>query len=307
LTVNSDGTGELEAHMVVSEGIISLIDNMFGGMMQAMSEAVGAEGEGVPQSPALDMFGNKESMLKEASDAGLNIEFVEFNKELKGKDLHVDYKFTFDDVNKLLKTNIIATQFELVKDFNNNIVCFLEGNPQEADQAKAQMQQFIEWQQSDEAKGMDAEKKEKIMNAMRSLEMGFSITMPNQITSISGVFTKKDDRTAQVIFKGNILEDPSIINQIFGLIGEPAKVVCSGEGVSFNIERVTTDKEGPKISPQDLPTGTEVQITFKNGKTIDANLIEETKEHIKIAIGGIPVTYYLEEIKRIEYILPKPE
>ena len=306
LTIKSDGSGELEVHMVVSEGIITLIENMFDGMLKGMSEAFGT-GEEVSQSPVLDMFGNKEDMLKKATNVGLNIEFIEFNKELKGKDLYVDYRLKFDDINKFLETDIVATQFELIKDFKGSIVCSLKGSPQKAQESKIQMQQFIDWQESDAAEGIDAEMKEKIRDAIRNFEMEFSITLPNEINRVSGVFAKKSPRTAQIIFKGNILEDPSIINKLYGLTGEPTEAACSSEGVSFNIERVTTDKDGPKISPQELAVGTEVQITFKNGKTINARLIEETIDYIKVAIDGVPVTYYFEEIKRIEYILPKPQ
>jgi len=41
-------------------------------------------------------------------------------------------------------------------------------------------------------------------------------------------------------------------------------------------------------------------ITLKSGKTVEAVIIEKTDEYIKVDIGGIPITYYLDEISYIE-------
>jgi len=41
-------------------------------------------------------------------------------------------------------------------------------------------------------------------------------------------------------------------------------------------------------------------IIMKSGKTIEAKIIEKTDEYIKVDIDGIPTTYYLDEILRID-------
>ena len=37
-------------------------------------------------------------------------------------------------------------------------------------------------------------------------------------------------------------------------------------------------------------------ITFKNGKTIDAPVLERTEEYIKVDIEGVGIKYYVDEI-----------
>lgn len=41
-------------------------------------------------------------------------------------------------------------------------------------------------------------------------------------------------------------------------------------------------------------------IKFKNGKTIEAKVMEKTEQYIKVDISGIPITYYLNEIESID-------
>ncbi|MFH1621845.1 MAG: hypothetical protein ABIA97_01830 [Candidatus Omnitrophota bacterium] len=38
-------------------------------------------------------------------------------------------------------------------------------------------------------------------------------------------------------------------------------------------------------------------IELKSGKTRTGDIVERTDEYIKLEIGGVPVTYYLDEIK----------
>ncbi|MDD4182318.1 MAG: hypothetical protein PHT53_00635 [Candidatus Omnitrophica bacterium] len=40
-------------------------------------------------------------------------------------------------------------------------------------------------------------------------------------------------------------------------------------------------------------------VVLKSGKTIEANLIEQTDEKIKLNINGVPITYYIDEINTI--------
>ena len=40
-------------------------------------------------------------------------------------------------------------------------------------------------------------------------------------------------------------------------------------------------------------------ITLKNGKTVEGELLEKTDKYIKIAVSGVPITYYLDEIESI--------
>ncbi|MFC1709073.1 hypothetical protein ACFL2J_03315 [Candidatus Omnitrophota bacterium] len=48
-------------------------------------------------------------------------------------------------------------------------------------------------------------------------------------------------------------------------------------------------------------------IIFKSGKRIKGKIIEETDEYVRIEYNGLPLTYYREEIKRIEELLVVPD
>lgn len=45
-------------------------------------------------------------------------------------------------------------------------------------------------------------------------------------------------------------------------------------------------------------------IVLKTGKTIESKILEKTDKNIKVDISGIPITYYLDEIKTIDGLTP---
>lgn len=40
-------------------------------------------------------------------------------------------------------------------------------------------------------------------------------------------------------------------------------------------------------------------IQFKDGRTIEADIIERTSDYIKVDFQGVPITYYLDEIENV--------
>lgn len=41
-------------------------------------------------------------------------------------------------------------------------------------------------------------------------------------------------------------------------------------------------------------------IILKSGKTIEAKILEKTQKYIRVDMEGIPITYYIEDIKSID-------
>ncbi|UCC94756.1 MAG: hypothetical protein JSW40_08085 [Candidatus Omnitrophota bacterium] len=336
LIIQRDGSGTLEIDTMVPKGTMALIDSMMGGMMQGMTEAFGGKQE-APKSMAEEMFGNKEEVLKKARNAGLEIEFLDFKTEKKEGNLYVKYKIAFDDIQKLIGSGMLSTQITFTKDSEGNLVCSTKDNPQKVQESEMQMAQFQDWKQSEQFKDMDPAMRENILGAMQSLKIEFLITLPNEIKKVSGMFSQKDSTTAQSVFEGNFLEDPSVIQKMFGTSSGPSQVTCSGEGISFLegmlIKQKTAKaelKEDFTMAPgEDLKTpapilfgdslkeprreeassvpslsvpslGAPVQLFLKNGRIVKGTIVKKSKSSIKVDIGVVAVTYYLDEIDRIE-------
>ena len=54
------------------------------------------------------------------------------------------------------------------------------------------------------------------------------------------------------------------------------------------------------------------KIFLKDGKTVEGEIVEQTERRVRVEMDGIPLTYYLEEVQRIEneqgeVVFPKPE
>jgi hypothetical protein len=107
LTINKDGSGTLEVSDVIPFGTVKLIDTMLGGMVKGMSEAFGSDEQKqkAPESMAVEMFANKEQIVKNAGMSGVDVEVVDFAHSMESGSLRVDYTLKFSDVNKLLASN----------------------------------------------------------------------------------------------------------------------------------------------------------------------------------------------------------
>lgn len=225
LTIQKDGSGTFETNLLVPQVTVYFIDTIFGEIMKGMAEAFGGKPDEVPQSMAESMFGNKEEILKKAEKVGLKIKFISFDKKVKEDGLYVNYKFEFDDMNKLIESGLVGTKLEVTKNPQGDLVVSMKSDPEEAKKSETQKQQFKEWQESEDGKKVDQELMKKVVDAMKNFKMEFLVTMPGDIKKVSGMFKQKDSRTASVSLSGDILGDPSIIQKMYTVAGEPSMVV----------------------------------------------------------------------------------
>lgn len=225
LIIHKDGSGTFETNLLVPQVTVYFIDTIFGEIMKGMSEAFGGKPEEVPKSMAESMFGNKEEILKKAEKIGLKIKFTSFDKKVKENGLYVNYKFEFDDMNKLIESGLVGIKLEVTKNPQGDFVVSMKSDPKEAKKSEEQKQQFKEWQESEEGKKVDQELMKKVFDAMKNFKMEFLVTMPNDIKQVSGMFIKKDSRTASVSLSGDIFGDPSIINKMYNIAGETSMVI----------------------------------------------------------------------------------
>ena len=299
LTLNKDGTGTLEVEQLIPSGTIKLVDNMFGGMMKGMSEAFGGEGQEVKSSEAMvvEMFANKDQIIEKAEEAGVNIEFINFGHQMKGEDLEVNYAFKFDDINKVLESELINSKLELSKDSEGNLIVSLKENPAKAKEAETEMAQIGSFKQSEDFKKMPRELQDSIISGMENFKSELLITLPNQISEVRGVFKKRGPYTAGFEVSGNIL-DPAVIKELFAVAIEPAIMVCSGEGLNFSLEETREGEQPPAVS-EDL-VGSKIKLRLKNNNVIEGVLIEQGEDYLKVDSVGVPITYYNEEIQRVE-------
>ena len=304
LVVEKDGSGTLEASMVIPTGTIQLLDTMMGGMMQAMAGTMGQEGQKqmAPESVADQMFGNKEQMLKKAEEAGVAIEILSFDKEKKDDGIHVDYKIKYDDVQKLLASELVSTSLALKKDADGNWYCEIKSDPQKAQQSKVQLAQLQSFKESEEFNQMDALVQNMVTGAMGEMKIDFLMTLPYKIKECSGMFEKLDDQTVRLEFSGNFMEDPTIIEKLYGMSDQDSKVVwASGtdavpeEKVSQEVKKVSDKKEVPKKK-----SDADTKVYLNNGTTVEGKMLEKTKDSVKISVSDVAVTFYNDEIKNIE-------
>ncbi len=310
LVINNDGSGTLEVNQVIPEGTLKLVDSMFGEFGKAMAKLASNNQEEAPKSFSEEMFGNKAQYENKLKSKNLNYEFEYFDKKMEGADLHVDYKFKFDDINKLLATDAVGTKIRLAKDNQGNFVCYIEKQPSKVDEAKMQKEKFEEWK-----KNLPQDKnpiRDAALEAMKGFKVEFEVTMPNDIIEVQGVFTKKDAKTASMEFSGDIFNDPSIMDKLYAMQDTP-KVVCSGDGINFDIKEYQDDQslENTETSMPDSsahpveapknPEPSQTKITLKSGKIIEGKLVEETSEYIKIDRGNtIVFTLNKSDIENIE-------
>ncbi len=307
LVINKDGSGSLETQLMVPKGTILLIDKMFGSMMKGMDKAMGGTGNTsnkMPVSAADEMFGSKQQILQQAQAKGANIKFEYFKKEKRDGNLYVRYKIDYENVAKFLSSGIFSTKIKMGKDADGNLVCAILPQRGKSMKAKMQMKQFEAWKQSAGFKKMDADTRKMIEDAFKALKIETIITMPGRIKKVSGMFTKTGPKTAEVSLSGNLLEDKKIFDEIYALSSKSSQVISDARGITFALSPYTsldnTGLDNGQSRPLNVSAGSPVKIYLKDGKKIEGKLIEKTDKYVKIDFYGTVITYYNDEIDRIE-------
>jgi hypothetical protein len=327
LTINADGSGTVEVHLKVHTATMQMLDQMLGGMMQAfasMGKQMGANNTPppAPVSVAEQMFSDKEQILKKIRKSGATAEFESFNSEKKADGLYVDYKVKVSDVLLLSKGEGLGTKVRLMRNAQGDWFCRLIGDPEKQKESLDQKAQLERFKSSPQFQGMPADTQQKMMNSFMDLRIEFAVTFPAPVTEMSGMFEKGDDTTAGVKFGMDMMMDPQALAKMassakdqmvrtgtgpvpetfFDLApGEVDDVVDASEkSVADQGVVVKTDKVPTSSQPAASGDAGKVKIYLKSGNVIEARLIEKRADFIKIDFEGTPITYYNDEVERME-------
>jgi len=370
IVLKDDGSGTLERHLLIPAGTIHLLDATLGGFVKMMSKSFGKEAqEKIPKSVVDEMFGNKNGLLKKAKASGVNIIFNRFDSKKDENGLTVDYELKFDNITKLLASGIVTTKIDIVPGPGAKWTCLLKADPKKAEESKGKLDQFDSFKQSEAFTSMDPFMQAGILKAINNLEIEFLISMPYQIDDAYGAFEKVNETTARLAFSGSFLEDPALIEKLYGIMGADSKVVWNTanpqeikepqketlhikeshplaqppapvvvpeeepvvvqeepvviEQDAIAIEDIESDVQVIDVGPgqqkiisqvqivdvtpkedtpleQQAPAEGTIKIYLKNGEIIEGLLMEKTDDYFKINFDDIPLTYYSDQIDRVE-------
>jgi hypothetical protein len=195
------------------------------------------------------------------------------------------------------------------KDGSGNFICYLKTDTSKSTQSKAQLEQFKNEQASAQMGEPDCPMTKAMIEAMRDFKIEFYVTMPNEITEITGVFKKKDAKTAYMEFSGDLFTSPELLDQMYGVSMDTVpSVTCSAGDLSFDIvdyEEASYEwsAEDSSFTEQFPPVMEEKKskLTLNNGRVFEGDIVEQNERHVKIKVrSGIVLTYPREEISSIE-------
>lgn len=292
-TIQPDGSGTIDMALFIPTASLQMLDEMMGqmGQLQGGTEAGGSGQK--PSDMAESLFGSRDTLLRKAQDSGLNLEFTRFNKAKRADGLHVDYQVKFTDIAKLMQTDVSSAGFTINKDAQGNWVCELKANPAKLQESQSQMGQFQSFKQSENFQSINPIMQAAMASAMAGFRVEVLITMPYPIKEITGVFKRADSSTAMLEFSGDILSDPSVMQRMYGDSSPVSRVVWESAGPAIALFQPAPVAQ----PPNSLAT---VKIYLKNGRMVEGRLIEKTDQYIKIDAYGVGVTYYQDEIAKVE-------
>ena len=297
--INKDGSGTVEVNIVMSKAVLSTIDSMTESMMKGMQQGFGME-EGLDLSgmPKMsEVMFSKEELDKRAKQQGLNIEIIDYKRELKEGNLNVSYKIKFDDIKKFLESGVSGSKFKLSKDASGNLICNVEADFSKLQEEKMQAQQLKDWKQSEGyeiLKKENPEMAERFLEAMRNLKAELLITINGaEVKQVKGLFKQASNDTASLSFSGDMFEDPDILENFYKLAGQDSQAVWSYAATGQD------SLPGPKKESKE--DDSLIKLHLKNGEIVEGKLLEDTKDFIKVQIFELGITYFKDEIERIDY------
>ncbi len=327
LTINADGSGTVETHLKVHAATMQMLDQMFGGMMQAFA-SMGQPAEGgkaqaaPPTSVAEQMFSDKEQILKKFRESGVTADFESFSSEKKDDGLYVDYKVKVSDVLKLSTGEGLGTKVRIMRNADGDWFCRLIADKKKYKESKDQELQLEQFKKTAQFQNMPADAQQKMANSFMDLRIEFEVTFPSPVTGMSGMFEKVDDKTSKVAFGMNDMMDPQALAKLASSAKD--QMVRTGTGsvpVGFFTPAPGEEQdEGEagggekgvqpplaKASEPAVPAVIEasagavkVKVFLKSGNVVEGRLIEKNEGSVKINFEGVPVTYYSDEIERTE-------
>jgi hypothetical protein len=198
-------------------------------------------------------------------------------------------------------------------------IIYAEAEPEKMEESKSQIENFENYKESEQFKDMNPMMQQTITSAIQKLKIEFLVSMPFEIKQISGLFKKVNNTTATLEFSGNVFDDPTLIEKLYGMAQEKSEVIWNSQKKAIikkvaikqteshkRVKSKTSEDATKNLKKVKEPTGgtkkkrSQVTIYPKSGGVVNGDLIEETDEYIKIRFMNVPVTYYKDEIKRLQ-------
>ncbi|MBF0486053.1 MAG: hypothetical protein HQL16_06035 [Candidatus Omnitrophica bacterium] len=323
LSINDDNSGIIETHLKVHSGTLQMIDTMFGGMMEAFSKMGsqmqaqnGSQQSPVPPPPASmaeQMFADKEQIMKKFSKAGVKAELLSFESQKKDDGLYVDYKVKVDNVLLLMNSEALGTKVDVVRNEKGDWYCRLKQDEKKISESKGNLKSFEEFKNSPQYKAMPPEIQAKMAGSMMDFKVEFTIVFPRPVKFVSGGFEKIDDNTAKYSLSMNFLADPTAMEKLLAANnGQPVAATDEGflppadqkspdvASMPMAMGDVTAQPQVAESSAGSSAQSGAVTVKLKNGNMVKGQVVERGKDFIRINFEGVPITYYNDEIEKVE-------
>ena len=295
LTINPDGSGILKIEQFVPRQVLEMAIGAMGGMVGsdnmpnktqwAKFWQEGGEGEerDIPQTGKE----GEEELFKKAQAVGLKIEIIEKKARKTQDGIKLFWGVKFDNVVKLAQSGISHFKFDIFKNPSGGITLAMQEDKETAQKLEAKTKEQAGCGKVNPAVNPEAQ---KMLEQLGHVKLSFSVTMPNKITEAAGLFKRTSDTNVQFDVEGNILANPEVLKQIYSPEITKTKVSCSGAGLKLS----------PGAKTGAPASGREVSLRLKKGGTVKGAVLEETADHIKVDVLGVPVTYYRDEIETVD-------
>lgn len=318
ITVNKDGSGVVQAHLKVHPGTIQMVDMMLGGMMQAFQAMAQDPSKGpapapVPVSVAEQMFGNREDVEKKIRESGVPATLEAFKSEKKDDGLHVDYTIKTSDISAFTRTEALMAKLKIMRNEAGDWFCRPVADVKGQEKGQEEKAKFDNFKSSSSFQGMPAAMQNMISASMMDFRAESLVTFPDALTEVSGVFQKKDDRTASVVIGADMIMDPQ--SRAKWMEAKDQAIARTGSGpippdffALLPEERGVAAQDVPPAAPTSLPArpvvtgeaGDPVKVFLKDGKVAEGKLLERTDGYVRIDFQGVTLTYYNDEFDRVE-------
>jgi hypothetical protein len=321
ITINSDGSGAVEAHLKIHSGTVQLIDAMLGGMMQAfqaMAQQMGQANAPAPVSVAEQMFADRQVIEKKIADAGVAASLESFSSEKKDDGIHVNYKIKTPDIIAFSRTDVLMTKIKIMRNAAGEWFCRPVADKKAQKKGQEEQAKFEDFKKTPSFQSMPPAMQSALSTSVLDFRAESQITFPDALTNASGIFLKKDNKTAVVTVTSDMITNPQILEKWDKM--KDGSVARTGTGpvppdlfISLveeggaDAKEAVAKKEPVNAVPATAPllvgkdrVGSLVKVFLKDGKVAEGNLLELGEGFIKVDFQGIPITYYNDEINKVE-------
>jgi len=332
ITINSDGSGLVEAHCKFPPGTLKLVDMMFGGMMQAF-QSLGQKPGAPPPAPvsvAEQMFGNRDDIEKKIKKSGVNATLESFKTEKKEDGLHVFYTIKTADIIAFSRSQVLVSKLKIMRNDAGDWFCRPIADMKGQKKGQEGQAKLDEFKNSPSFQSMPPAMQETLLSSAMDFRAESQVSFPDAITETTGMFQKKDDKTAIVAVSSEMIMNPQMWEKwakakdktiartgsgpvppdFYTPVADEeaaaaAPVTTAAPDTTAASAVTKSDTAAATVAAQPMPAAepkadSTVKVVLKNGKVAEGTLIEQTQDHVKIDFQGVTLTYYDDEVLEVK-------